>query len=119
MRSRRPAALALAVALVGTGLVTGIAPAQAEAPAAALAYDFDALPTGPIAAGAQIPDAAGAHAGTVRGAGANIVTGPRGGSDRALALPGGSSTSGAAFVEIAPDLTDTTTGDVTISAWMR
>jgi len=119
MRSRRPAALALAVALVGTGLVTGIAPAQAEAPAAALVYDFDALPTGPIAAGAQIPDAAGAHAGTVRGAGANIVTGPRGGSDRALALPGGSSTSGAAFVEIAPGLTDTTTGDVTISAWMR
>ncbi len=119
MRSRRPAALAVAAALVGAGLVTGIAPAQAAVPAAALLYDFDGLDTGSLAAGAQIPDAAGAHAGTLRGAGASIVEGPRGGSDRALSLPGGAATSGAAFVEIAPGLTDTSTGDVTISAWVR
>ena len=99
--------------------MTGIAPAQAAAPTAALLYDFDGLATGPVSAGAQIPDAAGTHAGTVRGAGASVVSGPRGGSDHALSLPGGTSSSGAAFVEIAPGLTDTATGDVTISAWIK
>lgn len=119
MRTRRPAALALAAALVGAGLVTGIAPAQAATPAAALLYDFDDLASGPVDAGTLIPDVAGAHAGTLRGGGARIVTGPRGGSDHALSLPGGTSTSGAAFVEMAPGLTDTSTTDVTISAWIK
>lgn len=119
MRSRRPAALALAAALVGAGVVTGVAPAQAVVPTAALLYDFDGLASGSLGAGTSIPDAAGAHAGTLRGAGASIVTGPRGGSDRALSLPGGSASSGAAFVEVAPGLTDSATGDVTISAWIR
>ncbi|WP_270353400.1 family 43 glycosylhydrolase, partial [Microbacterium testaceum] len=119
MRSRRPAALALAAALVGGGLVTGIAPAQAAPPTAALLYDFDALPLGTAAAGTAVADGAGAHPGTVRGAGASIVAGPRGGSDHALALPGGAAGSGAAFVEMAPGLTDATTGDVTISAWIK
>jgi len=119
MRSRRPAAFAVAAALVGAGLVTGIAPAQAADPAAALLYDFDTLTSGSIAAGSSVPDSAGAHPGTVRGSGASIVTGPRGGSDRALSLPGGAANSGAAYVEIAPGLTDNATGDVTISAWIK
>ncbi|WP_295836259.1 family 43 glycosylhydrolase, partial [uncultured Microbacterium sp.] len=119
MRSRRPAALVLAAALVGGGLVTGIAPAHAAAPDAALLYDFDGLATGALSAGTTVADTAGAHPGTVRGSGASIVAGPRGGSDRALALPGGAANSGAAFVEIAPGLTDAGTGDVTISAWIK
>lgn len=119
MRSRRPAAFALAAALVGGGLVGGTAPTQAADPSAALLYGFQDLAVGPLTPGTRIQDAAGAHPGTVRGSGANIVEGPRGGSDRALSLPGGASSSQAAFVEIAPGLTDTATGDVTISAWIR
>jgi len=119
MHLRRPAAFAVAAALVGGGLVAGVAPAQAATPSAALLYDFDALASGSLAAGSQIPDAAGSHPGTVRGSGASVVAGPRGGSDRALALPGGSAGSDAAFVEIAPGLTDAATGDVTISAWIK
>jgi GH43 family beta-xylosidase len=119
MRSRRPAAFFLAAALVGAGLVAGISPAHAAAPPAALLYDFDGLATGPTAAGATIADAAGTHPGTIRGSGATIVSGPRGDDDRALALPGGAADSGAAFVEIAPGVTDASTGDVTISAWIK
>jgi GH43 family beta-xylosidase len=119
MRSRRPAALALTAVLVGGGLVAGIAPAQAATADPALSYDFDDLALGAAPAGSTIPDGAGAHPGTVRGTGATIVAGPRGGTDRALALPGGAAGSGAAFAEIAPGLTDATTGDVTISAWIK
>jgi len=119
MRTRRPAALIVAAALAAGGLVTGVAPAQAAVPTAALSYDFDTLPTGALAAGSTIADDAGAHPGTVRGSGARIVTGPRGGDDRALALPGGAADSSAAYVEIAPGLTDASTGDVTVSAWLR
>lgn len=122
MRTPRLPALALAAALVTTALVAGVSPAQADAPDAALSYDFDALPTtdgAAVPAGTVIADGAGAHVGTVRGAGATAVAGPRGGSDRAILLPGGGAGSGAAYVEIAPGLTDTATGDVTISAWLR
>ncbi|WP_022879013.1 LamG-like jellyroll fold domain-containing protein [Microbacterium sp. B19] len=119
MRSRRPAALALTAALVGGGLVAGIAPAYAAAPDAALSYDFDDLALGAAPTGTTIADGAGTHPGTVRGTGATIVAGPRGGGDRALALPGGAAGSGAAFAEIAPGLTDAATGDVTISAWIK
>ncbi len=119
MRSRRPAVLALTAVLVGSGLVAGVAPAHAAAPDAALTYDFDDLALGAAPAGTTIVDGVGTHPGTVRGTGATVVAGPRGGADHALALPGGAAGSGAAFAEIAPGLTDATTGDVTISAWIK
>jgi GH43 family beta-xylosidase len=119
MPIRRYTAFVAAGALVVAGLVFTVAPAQAATPAPALVYDFDALPTGALATGASIPDVAGSHPGTVQGIGAAITTGPRGGDDRALALPGGAAGSSAAFVEIARGLTDDSTGDVTISAWMK
>lgn len=119
MPIRRYSAFLTASALVFAAAFVCVTPAQAAAPAAALTYDFDALPMGSLSAGASIPDTAGTHHATVRGMGASITTGPRGGDDRALELPGGPSGSSAAFVEIAPGLTDASTGDVTISAWLK
>ncbi len=96
-------------------------PAAAAAPTPILSYDFSASTAAgaSVAGGASIADGAGSHPGTVRGSGATSVTGPRGGADRALKLPGGPAGSSAAFVEIAPGLTTTSTTDVTMSAWMR
>jgi len=122
MRPSRLPALALTAALVATAVAGGVSPAEAATPQAALTYDFDGLPGvdgAAVDAGAIIPDGAGSHAATVRGIGATSVPGPRGGADRAIALPGGGAGSGAAYLEIAPGLTDSSTGDVTISAWLR
>jgi GH43 family beta-xylosidase len=120
MRIPRSTALVLAACL-GGGAALSVAPASAAVPQAALQYDFSDLPAvgSAVSAGDTIVDGAAAHAGTVRGAGAQVVTGPRGGGDLALALPGGDAASGAAFVEIAPGLTSASTGDVTVSAWLK
>lgn len=121
-RSRRPlSAVVVAATTLGLLALPGLPAAAAEAPTPILSYDFAAStsPGSALAAGATIADAAGSHPGTVRGTGATSVTGPRGGADRALKLPGGTAGSAAAFVEIAPGLTTAATTDVTMSAWMR
>ncbi|WDG17290.1 family 43 glycosylhydrolase [Microbacterium sp. Clip185] len=119
MPIRRYTSFLAASALVLAGAIVWSAPAQAVTPAAALAYDFDSLSGGGIAPGTLVPDIAGTHPATVRGTGAELTTGPRGGADRALMLPGGAAGSAAAYVEMTPGLTDATTGDLTISAWLK
>ncbi|WP_193755335.1 LamG-like jellyroll fold domain-containing protein [Microbacterium testaceum] len=121
MRLHRPLALLVAATLTTGSLTLSAAPAFAATPSPVLSYDFSnsaAVGSG-VSAGATVSDAAGSHAGTVRGAGATVVAGPRGGDDKALRLPGGAAGSNAAFVEIAPGLTSSATTDVTMSAWMR
>ncbi|MBF4461308.1 MULTISPECIES: LamG-like jellyroll fold domain-containing protein [unclassified Rathayibacter] len=121
MRLRRTTTLLVAASLTAGGLVLQAAPAQAAVPSPILSYDFSAssaVGTG-IAAGATFADAAGSHPGTLRGTGATTVAGPRGGTDRALKLPGGNAGSSAAYVEIAPGLTTAATTDLTMSAWLR
>ncbi len=121
MAFRRTAALVATSALVAGGLVVGAQSAQAAAPAPILSYDFQGLGAAgsAVPASTTIADGSGTHAGTVRGTGATSVAGPRGGSDRALSLPGGSSSSTAAHVQIAPGLLTGASQDVTMSAWMK
>ncbi|MDQ1082079.1 hypothetical protein QE414_000086 [Microbacterium sp. SORGH_AS 344] len=121
MRLQRPLALLVAATLTTGVLTTSAAPAVAAVPSPILSYDFSASAAvgAGVAAGSTVSDGAGAHAGTVRGTGATVVAGPRGGGDKALRLPGGAAGSNAAFVEIAPGLTTNATTDVTMSAWMR
>jgi len=123
-RSRLPrAGAALTIAAVSLGGVLGpigAAGAAETVPAPVLQYSFDAIDS-TLGNGAVIADAApGNHPGTLINAGATSVAGPSGASgDRALSLPGGSSTSAAPHVRIAPGLIPAGTQDVTMSAWLR
>jgi GH43 family beta-xylosidase len=122
MRFRRTTTLLVAASLTTGGVALVASPAQAAVPAPILSYDFSstaAAAGSALVAGTTIADSAGSHPGTVRGSGALTVAGPRGGTDRALRLPGGAAGSSAAFAEIAPGLTTAATGDVTMSAWLR
>ncbi len=121
MKITRSAALLATSALVVGGLTVGAQSAQAAVPAPILSYDFQGLPAAGSSVGAStvIADGSGSHAGTVRGAGATSVAGPRGGSDRALSLPGGGAGSSAAYVQIAPGLLTSASQDITMSAWMK
>jgi putative cell wall-binding protein/GH43 family beta-xylosidase len=104
--------------LVGGSLFASAAPAHAAEAPLLLSYDFADLPdSGPVGAGSTTADAAGAHAGIVRGDGAGSVEGPAGAGDRALSLPGGTSTSSAAYLEIPPGLVAPDATDITISGW--
>ncbi|MBP1240799.1 hypothetical protein ABID92_001384 [Frigoribacterium sp. PvP120] len=123
-RSRLPrAGLALtlaAVSLSGALAPIGVAGAAESVPAPVLQYSFDAIGS-TLANGAVIADAAvGNHPGTLVNSGATSVAGASGASgDRALSLPGGSSTSAAPHVRIAPGLIPAGAQDVTMSAWLR
>jgi len=123
-RSRLPragAALTLAVACLGGVLgPIGTAGAAESVPAPVLQYSFDGIGA-TLGSGAVVADAApGNHPGTLVNAGATSVAGPSGTSgDRALSLPGGSNTSAAPHVRIAPGLIPAGTQDVTMSAWLR
>ena len=64
-----------------------------------------------VTAGTALADSVAGRSATVRGTGATTVVGPRGGTDRALRLPGGAAGSSAAFAEIAPGLTTAATTD--------
>jgi len=121
MRFRRTTALLVAASLTAGGAALSAAPAQAAVPSPILSYDFSssAAAGSAVAAGATFADSASGRSATVRGTGATTVAGPRGGTDRALRLPGGAAGSSAAFAEIAPGLTSAATTDVTMSAWLR
>jgi GH43 family beta-xylosidase len=112
--ARRPVALlaALAVAAAGLALGPGATTVAAAAEPDVLArYDFTALPDA-AAAGTVVPDTSGAgRDATVRGAGAS-------GAGGVLSLPGGSSSSGAAYVELPTGLVDGQ-DTLTVSAWLR
>lgn len=116
----RPIAVGAAAALIaGVGVAAGPA-AQAVVPDPVLHYGFDDLGAvgAPVPAATAIDDDAGGHDGSVVGSGATAATGPLGGSDRALNLPGGAAGSAAAYVTLPPGVL-TATGDVTLSAWVR
>lgn len=120
MAKKRWIGLAVACA-VGAAATLAVAPAaNAAVPAPVLQYSFDALGSVGAAApaGTSVADAAGTHPGSVVGAGATVAAGPAGDADRALLLPGGASSSGAAHVQIPPGLL-ATAGDVTVSAWVK
>ena len=121
MRFRRTTALLVAASLTAGGAALSAAPAQAAVPGPILSYDFSstAAAGSPVTAGTTLVDSAAGRSATVRGSGATTVVGPRGGTDRALRLPGGAAGSSAAFAEIAPGLTTAATTDVTMSAWLR
>ncbi len=118
-RSWGAALAATAVVLSGVGFVSAPASA-ADLPAPVLQYSFDDLATG--ADGTVVPDAGG-HGRDARivGSGATLVAGPTGAAtDRALQLPGGASTSSAAYVSL-PVLADSFAGkdDLTLSFWTK
>lgn len=121
MRSHRYLSFLMSAMLPLSTVALVASPAAAATASPILSYDFSSATAAgsALAAGTSIADGAGTHPGTVRGSGATSVTGPRGGSDRAIKLPGGQAGSAAAFVEIAPGLTSSSTTDVTMSAWMR
>ncbi|PPH83585.1 family 43 glycosylhydrolase [Rathayibacter sp. AY1D9] len=121
MRFRRTTALLVAASLTAGGAALGAAPAQAAVPSPVLSYDFSssAAVGSAVGAGTTLTDSAAGRSATVRGTGATTVAGPRGGTDRALRLPGGAAGSSAAYAEIAPGLTTAATTDVTMSAWLR
>lgn len=115
MRSRsRAIATGLAAAILSTGLFAQPPTASAAPPAPVLHYDFESATT--AASGTLIEDVAANFDGTVQGSGASVVSGP-GGNGSALRLPGGASTSTAAYVTLPPGVL-TATGDVTMSAWV-
>jgi hypothetical protein len=122
-RSRLPragAALTLAVASLGGALgPIGAAGAAESVPTPVLQYTFDGIGSAP-GDGTVIADSApGNHPGTVVNSGASSVAGPSGtAGDRALSLPGGSASSAAPHVRIAPGLVPAGTQDVTMSAWL-
>lgn len=118
---RRTTALMVAATLTAGSAALSGAPAQAAAPGPILSYDFASTSAAgaPVTAGTAFADSVGNRSATVRGTGATTVVGPRGGNDRALRLPGGVAGSSAAFAEIAPGLTSTSTADLTMSAWLR
>lgn len=106
MRNIRPAALGIAAALT-LGLAVAPVPATAADATPLIHYAFDAAP----ADGVTIADASGnGNDGVVRQSGASF-------SDGVLSLPGGSSTSSAAYVEI-PTADLVGLKDVTVSAWV-
>ncbi|PPF58862.1 hypothetical protein C5C13_06880 [Clavibacter michiganensis] len=121
MRFRRTTALMVAATLTAGSAALSSAPAQAAVPSPILSYDFasTAAAGSAVAAGTGFTDSVAGRSATVRGTGATTVAGPRGGTDRALRLPGGAAGSSAAFAEIAPGLTSASTTDITMSAWLR
>lgn len=121
-RARATLALALTAASLASmvGASAPAASAAETAPAPALEYTFDQIDARP-AGGAIIADSApGAHPGTVVNSGSMSVAGATGAAgDLALSLPGGSNTSAAPHVRIAPGLIPAGTADVTMSAWIK
>ncbi|MBB2975571.1 beta-xylosidase [Microbacterium endophyticum] len=80
-------------------------------------YDFDSVPE--TGNGATVADLSGnGRDGTINGAGAATVTGSNG-DGRALDLPGGTSTSGAAWVGLPTGIIDADQEDITYSAWLK
>lgn len=113
-------AIAVTAALA-VGVLSPLAAAAAvEVPTPLLRYSFDGLPA-QVPADYTVADSGStSHPGTVINAGATGVTGPRGGSDTALRLPGGASTSAAApYLRIAPGLVASGAVDLTLSAWIN
>lgn len=116
---RRSAAALTALALAVPALVlapSAVSAADEVAPSADLGavlahYDFAGLPGAPVA-GDVVADASGrGNDAVVREAGATAA-------DGALALPGGASSSGAAYVELPAGLVDGQS-TLTVSAWLR
>lgn len=120
---RRMTAGLTAAVLSATGLsalATPVAQA-ADLPAPVLSYTFDeAAGTGALANGAVVADQAGSFNGTVVNAGASLTTGLSGqAGDLALKLPGGAIGSNSAHLQIAPNVLNSSSTDVTISAWLK
>jgi hypothetical protein len=95
-----------------------------------LRYSFDGLDA--TEAGSRITDVSGrGHDGSIKQTGASTTEGARGtgasdtegargaGADRALSLPGGAASSGAAYVTIPTGVIPSGTTDLTASAWVR
>ena len=120
MAKKQLIGLVIAFAVTSAATLTAAPAAYAAVPEPVLQYSFDALGD----AGAGLPadsvvaDSAGSHSGAVLGSGATVAGGPAGGADRALKLPGGVSSSGAAHVRM-PAGVLSSTGDVTVSAWLK
>jgi hypothetical protein len=111
--------LALVSALGVASLAAGASPALAAVVPPVLDYSFDDVSS--VATSAAIPDASGnGFDATVVGTGAELTAGPTGlAGDRALKLPGGASTSTAAYLSIAPGVVADGATDLTISAWVK
>ena len=104
VRTKGPLATLVAASLTAGALTMGAAPAAAAIPSPILSYDFSTSAGigSSVAAGGAVADSAGTHPGTVRGAGATVVAGPRGSGAKALRLPVGSAGSAGAVRRILP-----------------
>lgn len=113
---------ALLVSLLALGLLTvPVGPAAAaDLPTPVLRYTFDGV-SGTGAGSSIADDGPNGLAAAIVGAGATVGTGPTGAAtDKALVLPGGASTSTAAYVQL-PALTTAFAGktDATLSFWAK
>ncbi|SMQ71242.1 Glycosyl hydrolases family 43 [Plantibacter sp. VKM Ac-1784] len=111
--------LALVSAMGVASVAAGASPALAAVVPPILDYTFNDASS--VATAALVPDASGnGFDATVVGSGAELTAGPTGlAGDKALKLPGGSSTSTAAYLSIAPGLVNDDATDLTISAWVK
>jgi len=111
--------LALVSAMGVASLAAGASPALAAVVPPILDYTFNDASS--VATAALVPDASGNGLdATVVGSGAELTAGPTGlAGDKALKLPGGASTSTAAYLSIAPGLVKDDATDLTISAWVK